>query len=192
MGERDPKKVKLYPLREILKLPDFQKKDAKPPEVGMELVIEGKLGTVAGLYAGRARVDFNHKLAGKTLNYKYKILKKVDDPDERVRAMIELSYGTGKDFAVTTEKDGAVTIVLPDVCKYDATWVRAKYRLVADLRDILGIKLIRFIEEYRKKEDEKPAEGHEGHKHDHHEGEKEKPEGEKKPAKEKKKAEEEE
>ena len=188
-GERDPNKVKLFPLREIYKLPEFQKKDAKPPEVGMDIVVDGKIGAIVGIYTGRARVDFNHKLAGKTLNYKYRVIKKADDPDERVKSMIEISYGTSKDFSVSSDKDGAVTIILPDVCKYDNKWFLAKYKLVADLRDLLGIKLTRFIEEYRKKEEEKPAEGHEGHDHPHEE---EKPEGEKKPAKEKKKAEDEE
>ena len=169
-GDRDPKKVRLYLMREILKLPQFQKKEATYPEVGMDIIIEDKIGMIAGIYAGRVRVDFNNRLAGKTLNYKYKIVKKDESVDDRVKSLIAMEYGNSAEFAVAPEGGDTVTIVLPDVCKYDPVWFKAKYKIVADLRDILGLKLVKFIEEYRKKEEKKEEakdekEGHEGHDH---------------------------
>lgn len=170
-GERDPKKVKMYLMREILKLPEFQKKEAKYPEVGMELAIEGKVGTIAGIYAGRVRMDFNNRLAGKTLSYKYKVLSKDETVEARVKSVIELDYGNSADFVIAKEGADSVTITLPDLCKYDPSWVRAKYLLVADLRDILNLKLVRFVEEYRKKEEKEEKHDHahehaDGHNHD--------------------------
>jgi FKBP-type peptidyl-prolyl cis-trans isomerase SlyD len=155
VGERDPNKVRVFLLRDILRLPEFQRKDAKYPEVGMDINVDGKPGTITMIHAGRARVDFNNKLAGKTINYKYKIINKDESTEDRVKAIIEMEYGNSSDFGIKKESDGSVTVSLPDVCKYDPNWFKAKYLLVADLRDVLDIKLVRFVEEYRKKDEKK-------------------------------------
>ena len=156
-GPRDPKLVELHPMREFLKQ-DIE------PQVGMEVTVRNRRATIIAMTAGRVRIDFNNKLAGRTLKYKYKLVKKPAKPKEIAEMLLKMSYGTSEGFEVEHHgKDYKVT--LPDACKYDQKWLLAKYRVVTDFRDVLDADKVSFIEEYSKpkpKEDaeaeEKPAE----------------------------------
>ena len=153
-GKRNPALVELHSIKE------FHRQDIVP-EVGMEVVLKGKVGTVTAVTAGRVRVDFNHPLAGRTLLYDVKITKKVVDPEEKVRAIIQMDYGPPDEFEFKIDGEDA-EIILPDVCKYDEKWFVSKYKVVADLRKHVNLATIRFVEEYKKKEEppeeEKPEE----------------------------------
>ncbi len=148
-GARDPRLVELRTEREFLR----QEID---PEVGMEVSISGKHGIVTAVSAGRIRVDFNNPLAGKTLKYVFRVMRKAKTPEERMRAVIDIDYGLGDQFKIHL-KDGTAEIQLPDVCKTDEKWFVSKFRVVADLRELSELKTIRFLEEYEKKEP-KPTE----------------------------------
>ena len=143
-GARDPRLVELRTEREFLR----QEID---PEVGMEVAISGKHGIVTAVSAGRVRVDFNNPLAGKTLKYVFRVIRKAKTPEERMRAVIDMDYGLGDQFKIHL-KDGTAEIQLPDVCKTDEKWFVSKFRVVADLRELSELKTIRFLEEYEKKE----------------------------------------
>jgi len=80
-GKRDPSKVKLLPLRE------FARKGIIP-KVGEVIEINGMLATIRNITGGRVIVDFNHPLAGKTLIYEVKIVRKIDDPLEKIRYLL--------------------------------------------------------------------------------------------------------
>ncbi|WP_019177277.1 peptidylprolyl isomerase [Methanomassiliicoccus luminyensis] len=141
-GQRDPKLVEMLPLREFLK-------QEIEPHVGMEVNIRNRVGIITAVTAGRVRVDFNRRLAGKNLKYHFKVLSKTEGDEEKVKSILEMDYGTTEGFGITVDgKD--VSIVLPDVGKYDQKWMLAKYRVVADLREALGALNVRFIEEYVK------------------------------------------
>jgi len=149
-GERDPKLVELRSLRDFLK----QEID---PEVGMEVALGGKRGTVTAVTGGRVRVDFNNPLAGRTLKYAFQVVRKATAVDEKVRGILEMDYGLADQFRVTVQERDA-DIVVPDICKTDERWFVAKFRAVADLREFSGLRKIRFVEEYEKKEPPKPEE----------------------------------
>lgn len=153
-GERDPKLVRLYPIRE------FHKKDIDPAP-GLEVHMDGRHGTIMAVTAGRVRVDFNNPLAGRTLHYKVAVTKRAETPEDRIRGVVEMDYGLGDQFKVFMKEGGEVDIFLPDVCKTDERWFVSKFRVVADLREFAGIAKVRFVEEYEKKEEKKPesAEG---------------------------------
>lgn len=144
-GPRDPKLVELFSIRE------FHKKDIQP-QVGMEVNINNRIGTVVAVTAGRVRVDFNRPLAGKTLRYRFRVTEKIEDTEARIKGIIDMDYGNAESFDVSADGD-VITIVLPDVCKYDQKWMMAKYRVVADLREAFGNVTVRFVEEYAKKEE---------------------------------------
>ncbi|AEH24418.1 FKBP-type peptidyl-prolyl cis-trans isomerase [Pyrococcus yayanosii] len=87
-GLRDPRLVKVFTLGQ------FRRQGIIPfPGLEVEITTEdgkklkGRVLTVSG---GRVRVDFNHPLAGKTLVYEVEIVEKVDDPIEKIKALIEL------------------------------------------------------------------------------------------------------
>jgi hypothetical protein len=116
-------------------------------------VINNKAATIAAVFAGRVRVDFNNPLAGYDTRYDCKVTKKAMDREEKIRGIIDMDYGSSDEFSLTIDGD-AVEILLPDVCKYDEKWFIAKYKVVSDLRGFADVKLIRFVEEYEKKEKE--------------------------------------
>lgn len=143
-GARDPKLVELHPVREFLKQ-DIE------PRVGLEVTVKNRPGYITAVTAGRVRVDFNNKLAGKTLKYKYKVTEKPTGPKELAELILKMSYGTAEGFDIKHHgKD--FKIKLPDGCKYDQRWILSKYGVVRDLRDVLGAETVSFIEEYVKPE----------------------------------------
>ena len=150
-GPRDPKLVELHPMREFLKQ-DIE------PEVGMEVTVRNRRATIIAMTAGRVRIDFNNRLAGRTLKYKYKIVSKPSKPKEIVEMLLKMSYGTYEGFDIHHHGDD-YRITLPDVCKYDQKWLLAKYRVVTDIRAVLDAEKISFVEEYEKpKAKEEPKE----------------------------------
>ncbi|ASJ16972.1 peptidylprolyl isomerase [Thermococcus chitonophagus] len=87
-GLRDPKLIKVFTLGQ------FRRQGIVPfPGLEVEVTTEdgrklkGRVLTVSG---GRVRVDFNHPLAGKTLVYEVEIVEKIEDPIEKIKALIEL------------------------------------------------------------------------------------------------------
>jgi len=143
-GPRDPKLVELHPVREFLK-------QEIEPRVGLEVTVKNRPAIITAVTAGRVRIDFNNRLAGKTVRYKYKITEKPSKPKEVVDLILKMGYGTADGFEV--EHHGKnYSIKLPDVCKYDQKWLLAKYRIVTDLREVTGAETVSFIEEYAKPE----------------------------------------
>ena len=141
-GPRDPKLVELHALREFLK-------QEIEPRVGLEVTVKNRPAIITAVTAGRVRVDFNNRLAGRTLKYKYKVVEKPSKPVEIVKLLLKMAYGTSDGFDV--EHHGKnFNIKLSDSCKYDQRWMLAKYRLVTDLREVAGAETISFIEEYEK------------------------------------------
>jgi len=143
-GVRDPKLVELHPVREFLK-------QEIEPRVGLEVTVKNRPGHITAVTAGRVRVDFNNKLAGRTLKYKYKVVSKPTKPKELAELILKMSYGTSEGFDIEHHgKDFKVK--LPDACKYDQRWILSKYGVVRDMRDVLGAETVSFIEEYSKPE----------------------------------------
>jgi FKBP-type peptidyl-prolyl cis-trans isomerase 2 len=152
-GERDPKNVETHSMREMARL-------KVEPEYGRVVTIRNKTGWISGIFAGRVRVDYNHKLAGKTLKYIYKVVGKPEGPEEIARAIIAMNYGREEEFKLEMDGDDGIIITLPDVCKYDPNWTLAKLRLVNDLREIAKMVTVTMREVYVKMEAavETPAE----------------------------------
>ena len=152
-GPRDPKLVELHPVREFLK-------QEIEPRVGLEVTVKNRPAYITAVTAGRVRVDFNNKLAGRSLKYKYKILQKPTKQKEVVELVLKMAYGTNEGFEIEHHGHN-FTVKLPDSCKYDQKWFIAKYRVVTDLRDVLNAETVSFVEEYakpEKKAEDKPKE----------------------------------
>jgi FKBP-type peptidyl-prolyl cis-trans isomerase 2 len=151
-GDRDPKLVEVRSMREFSRMEII-------PEVGKEVVINNKAATIAAVFAGRVRVDFNNPLAGYDTRYDCRVTKKAKDREEKIRGIIDMDYGSSDEFSLSIDGDTA-EILLPDICKYDEKWFIAKYKVVSDLRGFADLRLIRFVEEYEKKEkeEEEPSE----------------------------------
>ena len=81
-GVRDPKKIRLIPLK---KFGD----QAKDIHIGASVDIDNRRGTVRFVGSGRAQVDFNHQYASKTLIYSVNIIKEITNVEDRLFSLIE-------------------------------------------------------------------------------------------------------
>lgn len=145
-GERDPNLIELFSMHEIQRLPEMRREDAHL-DVGTVLTIEGRRGRVVTLTAARVRVDFNPPFAGRKIRGKFKVVDRIAEPAEQVRAILELQYGRGSEFHVEVH-DKAITLRIPDRSKFDISWMAAKPRVVDRLRTQLHPETIRIVEEY--------------------------------------------
>jgi FKBP-type peptidyl-prolyl cis-trans isomerase 2 len=98
-GPRNPKLVKVFPIQAFLK-------EKINPVPGSFVDIEGMRGKVQTVSGGRVRVDFNHPLAGKKLNYWVKITEVIRDTREKVNTLF--SYYRIK---YTPRLDGSTLII---------------------------------------------------------------------------------
>ena len=80
-GDRDPGKVRMIPQR---KLGD----KADEVSVGDVIEVDDRTGIVRYVGSGRIQVDFNHRFAGRTLLYDVNVLKKLDNDEEKVKALV--------------------------------------------------------------------------------------------------------
>ena len=83
-GFRNPGLVKTFSISEF----DFT------PEPGMLLEFDTGVAKVLSVSSGRVRIDFNNPLAGKTLKYRLKIVKEVNDEEEKLKIITDY-FGTG-------------------------------------------------------------------------------------------------
>ena len=146
-GERDPKLIELFSMHEIERLPEMRREDAEL-NLGTVLTIRGRRGRVVSFTAARVRVDFNPPFAGRKIRATFKVVEPITEAVPKAQALIDLTYGRGKDFAVTWH-DKLLTITVPDRAKFDLAWhAAAKSRLIERLRTHLHPKSIHFVEEY--------------------------------------------
>ncbi len=171
-GKREAKLVEVVSMDQIRRLPEYREKDKdgnrKYPEVGDEFPFKGKIARITWMSRSRVRIDFNHPLAGKTIHYKYKIVKKPSKADEKIKAILNADFKKAEDFTIKM-KEKSAEITLPDWCRYDQDWFSAKFKLVSDLREHANLEDIKFIEVFTKPKAKKSGKGkkEEGHEHDH-------------------------
>lgn len=142
-GPRDPKKIKLIPLRR------FRRKGT--PHPGMRVEINGKTAVVRAVGAGRVQVDFNPPLAGKTLVYDLTVRKKLKEKNEKIRSIIHRRIPSVKGEAfklkLTAKK---LSVEFPKEAFYLEGIQFAKRGITNDIRKLLPeIKTIRFIETFK-------------------------------------------
>ena len=143
-GKRDTKLVETFSIREF-------RKNKIDPQVGMEVSLRNRKGTVITVTAGRVIVDFNDSLAGKKLRYRFRIVEKIEDPEGKANAIIAMYYKSYEGFR-TSMNEGFLDIVLPEISKSDQRWFLVKFGVVADLGEYAHLSNVRFIEEYTKGE----------------------------------------
>ncbi|MGD0319334.1 MAG: FKBP-type peptidyl-prolyl cis-trans isomerase [Nitrososphaerales archaeon] len=85
-GLRDPTQMRMVPLRK------FGEK-AHDLEVGDSVDIDNRMGIIRFIGSGRAQVDFNHRLAGKSIVYDFEVVKKVETDNDKIRALIDRRFG---------------------------------------------------------------------------------------------------
>ncbi len=96
-GKRDSRLIRMIPT----KLFHEQKID---PQRGMQLALDGQIVKVLSNSGGRTLIDFNNPLAGKKIEYKYKINKVINDEKEKIDALQDFLFRNKFDFEKKEDK----------------------------------------------------------------------------------------
>ena len=149
-GQRDPEKVKLVPLKQLL---------AKEinPVIGARIEYQGKMASVRSIGAGRVLLDFNPPLAGKTLIYDVTVSKKLESNEEKIGALIHRRVPVVEEnkFKLTIQ-DKSLTIDMPEVAFYIEGIQIAKRGIALDIQKFIpDLAETKFVETF--KAEPKPA-----------------------------------
>jgi len=153
-GVRDTSKTRLMPLRK------FRDK-ADQITVGEEVEIDGRRGIVRFVGSGRAQIDFNHRYAGRTLEYNFTVVKKIEQNEEMINEIIErrIPNSIGK-INVKVEQNIA-SIEIPDEY-FLLEGLQIIKRAIANeiMKYVNVVNEISYIEQFKedKKDAEKPVE----------------------------------
>ncbi len=130
-GKKNAKLIQLIPTNKF-------KQQKIHPMPGMQLNIDGMIGTIKTVSGGRTLVDFNHPLAGKEIYYKIKINKKITDDKEKLSSYLKLSLGT-KDFKAEIIDSNAKINLKNEIPE------EAKERLTKKITELIpGVKKAEF------------------------------------------------
>jgi len=102
------------------------------PVPGAVLNFDGKIGKILTVSGGRVIVDFNSSLAGKTVVYKIKILRKVTDINEKINALNEFFFRKEFKFEIKEKKL---------IIEVDKSLVKLIELFKDKFKDILGLDL---------------------------------------------------
>jgi FKBP-type peptidyl-prolyl cis-trans isomerase 2 len=142
-GHRDPSKIRLIPLRK------FGDKAAQL-KVGDEVEVDGKIGVVRLIGSGRVSVDFNHRLAGKTLIYEVEVVKELIEKEEKAKALIARRLGLEESKVNIAFEDEKAIIDLPEEVFFAEGLQYIKRAITFDLFKYLeDVKEVIFQERFK-------------------------------------------
>jgi FKBP-type peptidyl-prolyl cis-trans isomerase 2 len=137
-GNRDARLVKLVPLSEF-------KKHNTNPYPGMILEADNMRGRVFSVSGGRVSVDFNHPLAGKALVYDLEIKEKLENLEDKVKALIEIYTRMDGSKVKTLANEKEIEIEVPPMI--NSVY---KKKIADDVIKFLGFDKVKFVESFEK------------------------------------------
>jgi peptidylprolyl isomerase len=152
-GERDPTLLRMIPIRKFGERADDLR-------VGDAVDVDNRVGVVRFIGSGRAQVDFNHRLAGKTLVYDVEVVSKVDTYEQKIRSLIKRRFpGELGDKIEFTHLAGDVTVDIPEEAFMAEGLQVIKRGISNDVIHFLPtVKKVTFKEVYPNKQAAKAAE----------------------------------
>lgn len=142
-GLKDPSKIKLVARRE------FQKQNINP-SIGDRITLGSQIGTVLSVSSGRVRMDYNHVLAGKDIEYSIKIYEKIIGHDNQIKELIKrrLPGSSLGDMRIEIDDD-IIKVFMPQTARFYEYIQFAKSEAAKDIQEIVSkYKGIQFIEYY--------------------------------------------
>lgn len=101
-GKKDARLIQMIPTKKF-------REHQINPEPGLQVNIDGSIGTIKTVSGGRTMVDLNHPLSGKDIHYKVKINKLVEDEEQKVETVLKHMGVRDLEFEV---KDHVLTLKL--------------------------------------------------------------------------------
>ena len=145
-GERDPKKVRMIPLRKL-------GEDAEKVSIGDTVEIDNKVGTIRFIGSGRVSVDYNHRHAGKTILYEIDVKQQLDNDKEKITELLKKHTGeTGA--SVTFELEGSnVKIAIPEsIFQMEGLGIIKRF-IQMDIFKFTSISKVTYTETFTKPEE---------------------------------------
>ena len=162
-GEKDAEQVETISIDKLIRAVQ----DPNALYIGAPVTINGRQGQLSYLAAGRARIDYNHPMAGKSLKYSFNVVDVIEGKEDIVTALLQANTGHSG-FEVSFSGDD-LSIVLPQTMLFDTNAAMLKFRLVTTIRDAIECGKVSFVEVHEPRgfgvEDE------DDHDHDHDHGE---------------------
>ncbi|NCN87116.1 peptidylprolyl isomerase [archaeon] len=121
-GKRNPKLIQMIPLKVFAQ-------HQLNPIPGAMFNFDNKLARVLTVSGGRVMVDFNNPVAGKILEYKIKVLRKVEDVNEKINAMNDFFFRQEFKFEI---KDKDLILDVPQGSKKFIEMFAEKYKELLD------------------------------------------------------------
>ncbi|PSP78441.1 peptidylprolyl isomerase [Halobacteriales archaeon QS_1_68_20] len=81
---------------------------------GAHIEIDGQHGHLETIIGGRARVDFNHPLAGEDIEYEYEVLDQIEDRVEKAQSLLSTYLDVDLDMHIETDEVEEMQPVEPD------------------------------------------------------------------------------
>ena len=106
-GSRDPTQLRMIPLRK------FGEREHELA-VGDSVDVDNRVGIIRFVGSGRAQVDFNHRLAGKSIVYDFEVLKQVEGDDDKTRALVDRRLAGEGSKATFEREGGSLKVTIPE------------------------------------------------------------------------------
>jgi len=96
-GQRDPKLIQMMPMKIFVQ-------HKVNPIPGVMFDFDGRIAKILTVSGGRVMVDFNNPIAGKEVVYKIKVLRKLENINEKIKAFIDFLFKRDLKFEVKDKK----------------------------------------------------------------------------------------
>lgn len=137
-----------------MKKREYEKQFDQPPRRGAQVEIQGQRGRIISNVGGHVRIDTNHPLAGETVVFDYEVLERIEEPEEKVRAVLETATDfEGDRFEVSMEEE-VVTIEPPEGAKMSQAWLFSKPQISERIFSGLEVDEVKFVESFSSPPDE--------------------------------------
>lgn len=130
-GKRDIKKMRIVPSSTF-------KEHNIAPQPGLQIDIDGQMGTITRVSGGRIIVNFNHPLAGKEITFTFKINEKITDTKEKLVSFLHSTLRIPEEKIEAEVKEDKAEITLPmDFPLQITTMLAQKLVELTGLKDVL-------------------------------------------------------
>ncbi|MEK6897823.1 MAG: peptidylprolyl isomerase [Nanoarchaeota archaeon] len=96
-GNRNSKLIQLMPVK-------IFREQKLNPVPGILFNFDGRIAKVLSVSGGRVMVDFNNPIAGKVVVYSINVLRKIEDMNEKAKALIEFFFKRDFKFEIKDKK----------------------------------------------------------------------------------------
>ena len=139
--------------QEEVRTVSVNKIDEENRRPGAQVQIDGQQGYIETVIGGRARVDFNHPLAGEDLEYEYEVIDVVDDDEEKAAGLLGMYLQMEPELRIETEtveeedeegeteevEQRSLYIEASQQMQMNQQWMFQKQQVAQDLMDRLDL-----------------------------------------------------